>query len=92
MPSQRGLNLSPAADPIPYRLVQRIESGDFVEMRNLLADVALHSQLEDLYGPFPLAATQLPLRPRLREVPSVHSWMYCFVAFVVVRFEDPLDA
>ncbi len=44
----------PSADPIPYRLVQRIRSGDFLEMRDLLADnMALHGQLEDLHGHIP---------------------------------------
>ena len=54
MVPQRGLILSPAADQIPHRLVQRIQSGDFVEMRDLLADnVALHRQLEDLHSSTP---------------------------------------
>lgn len=89
--SRRGLILSPAADPIPHRLVQRIQAGEFVEMRDLLADnVSLHGQLEDIHGPAPLAATPLPFRPRLREVPSLQSWMYCFIAYVAVRSTDQL--
>ncbi len=72
---QRGHILYPAADPIPHRLVRRIQSGEFVEMRDLLADnMALHGQLEDLYGQAPLATNLLSLRPRLRKVPSLHSW------------------
>ena len=90
--SQKGLILSPSADPIPYSLVQRIQSGKFLEMRDLLADnVALHSQLEDLHGHAPLASTPLPFRPRLREVPSLQFWMYCFAAYVAVRSDDPPD-
>ena len=83
-PSPRsGRILSPAADPIPYRLVQRIRSGEFVEMRNLLADnIALHDQLEDLHG------HTTSLNPRLREVPSLASWVYCFAAYMAVRTED----
>ena len=91
MVSRRGLILSPAADPIPHRLVQQIQGGDFVEMRDLLADnVALHGQLEDLHGTAPLAATALQFRPHLREVPSLQSWMYCFAAYVAVRSSDPV--
>ena len=46
-----GLILSLEADPILYRLVQRIRIGEFVEMHDLLADnIALHDQLEDLHG------------------------------------------
>ena len=86
----RGLILSPASDPIPSRLVQRIRSGEFVEMRDLLADnVALHTQLEDLHGVVSLATTPAALRPRLREVPNIQSWMYCFAAYVAVRSNDP---
>ena len=71
-----GLILSPAADPIPYWLVQRIRSGEFVEMRDLLADnTALHDQLEDLHD------HTTSLNPRLRELPSLASWVYCFAAY-----------
>ena len=88
MPS-RGLILSPSADPIPYRLVQRIQNGEFVEMRDLLADnVSLHNQLKDLHGLVPLTATPAAFRPRLREVPSLASWVYCFAAYVAVRSSD----
>ena len=81
---QLGLILSPAADPIPYWLVQKIRSGEFVEMRDLLADnITLHDQLEDLHG------HTTSLNPRLREVPSLASWVYCFVAYMAVRMEDP---
>ena len=83
-PSPRsGLILSLAADPIPYRLVHRIRSGEFVEMCDLLADnIALHDQLEDLHG------HTTSLNPRLREVPSLASWVYCFAAYMAVRTED----
>ena len=83
-PSPRsGRVLSPAADPIPYWLVQRIRSGEFVEMHDLLADnIALHNQLEDLHG------HTTSLNPRLREVPSLASWVYCFAAYMAVRTED----
>ena len=85
-----GMILSPAADPIPFRLVQRIQNGEFLEMRDLLADnVSLHSQLEDLHGHVPLASTPAAFRPRLREVPTLSSWMYCFMAYLAVRTRDP---
>lgn len=88
--SNPGMILSPAADPIPHSLVQRIQSGQFVDMRDLLADnVHLLNQLSSLHG-----ATALPLatinRTRLREIPSLTSWLYCFNAYVAVRTPDPL--
>ena len=82
--------LSPVADCIPHTLVQQIQSGQFVEMRDLLADnIALHIQLASLQG-----TVSLPLntanRTRLREVPFLVSWLYCFAAYVAVRMSDPL--
>ena len=41
-----GLTLSPAAEPFPQKLVEKLQSGQFVEMRELLADnMALANQL-----------------------------------------------
>ena len=78
-----GLILSLAADPILYRLVKRIRSGEFVKMRDLLADnITLHDQLEDLHG------HTTSLNPRLREVPSLASWVYCFAAYTAMCSED----
>ena len=88
--SQPGMILSPAADPIPHTLVQRIQNGQFVEMRDLLADnIALLNQLSSLNGLINLPANTLN-RTRLREVPSLVSWLYCFNSFVAVRTSDPL--
>ena len=88
-PSPPGMILSPAADPIPHGLVQRIQSGQFVEMRDLLADnIALLNQLSSLHGTVPLPLTTVN-RTRLREVPSLVSWLYCFNAYVAVRTSDP---
>uniref|UniRef100_A0A1X7UDW3 Uncharacterized protein n=1 Tax=Amphimedon queenslandica TaxID=400682 RepID=A0A1X7UDW3_AMPQE len=37
-PAALGISLSLSAEPIPARLVQKIQSGQFVEMRELLGD------------------------------------------------------
>ena len=87
--SRQGLILSPASDPIPHRLVQRIRAGEFVDMRDLLADnISLHNQLEALHGQASLASPA-SLQPRLREVPSLSSWLYCFAAYMAVLTTDP---
>lgn len=84
-----GLILSSALQPIPGRLVRRIRSGEFVEMRDLLSDnVALHEQLESIQGPLISAVTPAGLRPRVREVPSLISWVFCYLAYVAVRTND----
>ena len=84
-----GMILLPAADPIPYRIAQKIRAGEFVDMRYLLADnISLDNQLEDLHGQAPVASTPASLRLRLREVPSLSSWMYCFAAYMAVQTGD----
>ena len=68
--SHLGMILSPAADPITYRLVQRIQSREFIEMQELLADnIALHNQTIELHGHASLASTPATLRPQVCEIP-----------------------
>ena len=89
-PQAGGLSLSLSAAPVPAKLVTRIQSGQFVEMRDLLGDnVALSQHFEAVHSSLP-AATLLPLstRPRLREVSSLQSWIYCFLTYIAVRTSD----
>ena len=81
---------SPAADPIPYSVVQRIRSGHFVEMCNLLADnIALLNQLSTLQGSVALPKSVVT-RKRLREILSFVCWLYCLDAYIAVHTSDPL--
>lgn len=85
----RGTILSAALQPISGRLTRRILAGEFVEMRDLLVDnMALYDQLESLHGQVMIGTTPGILRTRLREVPSLISWVYCFLAYVTVRATD----
>ena len=82
--------LSSSSQPIPARLVRRITAGEFVEMRELLCDnVALHDQLESIHGSLQTMATPGALRARMREVPSLSSWVYCFAAYIALRSTEP---
>ena len=85
-----GLILSPALDPVPQRLVQRIQSGQFVELRELLADnMAVRQRLDAAFGLLPL--NLLPSAgPRYREISSILQWVYCFNLYVGVRTSDPV--
>ena len=48
-PTYCGLSLSPAMEPFPRKLVEKVRSGQFVEMRVLLHDnISLLGQLETL--------------------------------------------
>ena len=84
------LILSPSSEPFPRKLVDKVRSGQFVEMRELLADnISLLRQLESVQGP-----THMPLigpnRPRLREVSSLSSWVYCFLGYVAILTTDSI--
>ena len=89
LPSCGGVILSPALDPIPQHLVQRIRLGRFVEMQELLSDnIALHDQVEAIQGVTNAASFPLLLRTRQREVTSLISWVYCFTVFIAVQTSD----
>lgn len=50
MGSSAGLILSPAAEPFSRKLVEKVKSGQFIEMREFLSEhiIALIQQLEDI--------------------------------------------
>ena len=87
--STAGLILSPAAEPFPRRLVDKAKSGQFLEMRELLADnISLLNQLEAIQG-FPPLQMLGAARSRLREVTSLSSWCYCFLGYMAILTSDP---
>ena len=87
--STSGLVLSPTAEQFPRKLVDKVNSGQFVEMRELLADnIALLHQLEAMHGYSPLHSAGVA-RPRLRDVSSLTMWCYCFLAYMAMRTADP---
>ena len=57
---QPGLILLPACNPILQLLVQRVQSGQFADMRDLLAEnTTFMSQLSSLQGTLPLSPTTI---------------------------------
>ena len=84
-----GLSLSPATSPFPQKLVDRVRSGQFVDMRDLLTDnVSLIQQLNTFGGNHAFPSLPGMLRPRLREVTSLPSWIYCFLTYIAIRAND----
>lgn len=84
------LSLSPASEPFPLKLVEKVQSGKFVEMRELLTDnITLLQQLDVMNMQCSLPALPGVMRPRLREVTTLPSWLYCFLAYVAIRSSDP---
>ena len=88
-PTQAALSLSLSTEPIPAKLVHRIQSGQFVEMRDLLGDnIALTQHFESVNDNFPAFVLPASSRPRLREVASLPSWIYCFLTYLAVGTSD----
>ena len=58
-------------------------------MRELLADnISLTQQLESLGG-HQLPSALGALKPRLRELSTLPTWLYCFLAYAALRCTDP---
>ena len=88
--SSPGIILSPACDPFPETLVRCIQSGQFVDMQDLLAEnIALVNQLSSLHGRVALPPSTVT-HTRLRDVPSLVSWLYCFIAYIAICTLDPI--
>jgi hypothetical protein len=83
-----GLVLSPAAEPFPRKLVDKVKSGQFVEVKELLADISLLNQLETIQG-FPPLQMLGAARPRLREVTFLSTWCYCFLGYAAILASNP---
>lgn len=89
-PTPAALSLSPATEPFPLKLVEKIQSGQYVEMKELLTDnISLLQQLDAVNVQYGLPALPGLMRPRLREVTTLPSWLYCYLAYVAIRCPDP---
>ena len=83
--AQPGMSLSISLRPVPASLVSQIQSGHYVEMRDLLGDnAAIGRQLEDIRTTMGANVLQVSSRPRVRDVTSLESWLCCFLSFLAV--------
>ena len=77
------LFLSVLFPPIPEKLVTKIRAGSFVDMQELLPDnMALLKQLENLQS------DKAKSKAKLREVKTLSSRLYCFLAYIAVATPD----
>ena len=59
-------------------------------MRDLLTDnIALLQQLDTFNSQFSYPSLPGALKPRLREITSIVSWLYCYLAYMAMRTTDP---
>lgn len=81
--------LSPASAPFPRKLVDKIQSGQYVEMRELLTDnITLLQQLDSLNSQHTLLGLPGVCKPRLREITSLPTWIFCFLAYAAIQCPD----
>ena len=85
------LVISPALPPIPAKIVERVQSGFFVNFKKFLADnVLLVQRLQELsYSGAHLSflSQSLSGNSRLREINDLLTWASWFLAFMATRLE-----
>ena len=88
---QPGSLISPSLPPVPPKEVTKVQSLQYVDLKEFLLDnVALHQRLESL-GSAAFLATASPARPNLREVPNLLSCVSCFATYTAVLTETRPD-
>ena len=78
------LILASSLPPVPAKLVDKIRAGKYVEMKELLSDNTTVLQSMEAVHPM-LRGTN---KPNLREVKSLLTWVYCFLAHVAISTPD----
>ena len=89
-PAASPLILSSALPPIPGKLVERIQSGTYIDFKEFLSDnVMLLQRLRELGqgGAVPAGVQPLVDGSRLREISDPLSWASCFLAFMAARVD-----
>ena len=83
------LSLSMSTQPVPERLVRQIQSGRYIELRDLLWDnTAVRRQFEEIHGATGIHLLPVSARPRVREVTTLPTWISCYLTFLAVSTSD----
>ena len=70
--------------------MDKIRSGKFIEMKELLQDnISLRAQLEELQGPTSMHIVGAT-RPRMQEISLLPTWCYCFLGYIATLTADPV--
>ena len=74
---------------VPNLLVQLIQSGRYIEMRDLLWDnITARRHYEEMHSDSGFQLIPVSSRPRVREVTSLSSWTACFLTCLAVWTQD----
>ena len=77
---------SPALPPIQAKALEKIRSGVFFDLKELLPDnAALMQRLQEM-GAVALLSSP-PTASRLREINNPLTWVYCFLSFIAAKTE-----
>ena len=86
-----GMSLSISTRPISARILQQIQGGQYIELRDLLGDnAAVRQHFEELHGSLGVNILPMASRPRVREVSTLPSWICCFLTYLAVGTTDPV--
>lgn len=73
--------------PIPTKVVQKIEKGDYVDLKELLPQkpVVEDSPLMELLNGVVVLASPKQLKPQRKPIQDLATWMQAFMVFVAIR-------
>ena len=78
IPTTHPFSLASSFAPVPAKLVQKIRSGAYIDMKDLLPDNVTAREN---------AQPQSPNQPRQREIKSVLTWISAFITYTAILTE-----
>ena len=89
---QQGILVSPSLPPVPPKVVTRVQSLQFVDLKEFLPDnVVLHQRLGVPIGSAAFLTTARPVRPNLCKAHNLLSWVSCFTTCTAALMEARPD-
>ena len=87
----RPFRLSSSLPVIPAKLSTKVQSLQFIELKEFLPDnIKLYKKLE-AFDKSSLASVPPHLRPNFREISNLTTWLFCYAQYVAVLAEKHPD-